>query len=204
MHQQIPSVIKSLEPIVRNYGYVAVGGFLFLEDFGILVPGEAVLITAAFYAGLGHLNIVLVALIGFIASVAGDNVGFAIGNYGGRPLVERFGKYIFLTPARLDKAEHFFNKYGGRIVTVARFIDGLRQLNGIIAGISEMRWAKFLIYNIIGSALWVGTWSLVGYYGGSHISEFLHFEAYLSIGIAVIFIGRLIYKKYIRKPVKDN
>lgn len=195
----IPSYIHAAAPVIDHYGYLAVAGLLFLEDFGILVPGEAILIAAAFYAGLGQLNIVLVILIGIIAAVAGDNVGFAIGSYGGRPLVERFGKYVFLTKERLDKAESYFNRHGGKIVAIARFIDGLRQLNGIIAGISEMRWAKFIIFNVIGAGVWVTFWSLVGYYGGSHISSFLRLELYLTIAVVVLFIGRLIYKRLVKR-----
>lgn len=201
MVQHIPSYIQVVAPVVNQYGYLAVAGLLFLEDFGILVPGETVLIAAAFYAGLGQLNILLIILIGFIAAVAGDNVGFAIGEYGGRPLVERFGRYVLLTKERLDKAEHYFNHHGGKIVAVARFIDGLRQLNGIIAGISEMRWLKFITFNAIGAAVWVTFWSLVGYYGGEHIASFLHVELYITIAVIILIVARLAYKR-LAKPKK--
>src|SRR5581483_10279524 len=165
--QHIPTFIQTLEPFIKKYGYFGVGGLLLLEDFGVLVPGESVLVASAFYAGLGQLNILLVALVGFLGAVIGDNVGFAIGKYGGHPLVEKFGKYIFLTPERIAKVEAFFKRHGGKVVVVARFIDGLRQANGIIAGLSEMQWAKFLTFNALGAAVWVSTWSAVGYYGGS-------------------------------------
>ena len=98
---ELPGVLASLAPILNSYGYLAVGGVLFLEDFGIPVPGETILIAAAVYAGAGSLNIAVVAGIAVLAAVAGDNVGFAIGHLGGRRLVERFGRYVLLTPARL-------------------------------------------------------------------------------------------------------
>lgn len=191
--QHIPAIIQSLAPIVSQYGYLAVGGLLFLEDFGVLVPGETVLITAAFYAGLGRLDIVVVFIVGFLCAMLGDNVGFAIGHYGGHPLAERYGKYVLLTPARIAKAESFFNRYGGRVVAIARFIDGLRQVNGIIAGLSEMRWLKFLGFNALGAFLWISVWSTVGYMGGSHIALFLHFELYFTIAI---FGGLACYVAY--------
>ena len=194
--QHIPTYIQAVEPIIRNYGYWAVAGMLFLEDFGVLVPGETVLIAAAFYAGLGQLNIFLVIIVGIIAALFGDNLGFAIGNYGGHPLAEKYGKYVFLTKERLDKAEEYFNKHGGKIVVVARFIDGLRQLNGIIAGISEMKWAKFILFNLIGATIWVTFWSIIGYYGGSHISTFLNFELYFTIFVIALVILRFGFKKY--------
>lgn len=196
--QNVPSYIQAVAPIIVHYDYFALAGLLFLEDFGVLVPGETVLIASAFYAGLGQLNIVLVILVGFLAAVLGDNVGFAIGDFGGRPLVERYGRFVFLTKERLDKAESYFNRHGGKIVAVARFIDGLRQLNGIIAGISEMRWRKFITFNMIGAAVWVTFWSLIGYYGGSHISTFLHFELYITVAAIAVFLGRLAYKRYLK------
>lgn len=195
--QNIPIVIQSLFPIVDTYGYLAVGGLIFLEDFGMPTPGETVLITAAFFAGLGHLNIVLVALVAIVGAVIGDNVGFAIGEYGGRSLLNRFGKYVLLTPERVDKAEAFFNRHGGKIIIIARFVAGLRQTNGLIAGISEIKWLKFIMFNIIGAVLWVSLWSAVGYFGGSHIGIFLRYQLYFTITViaaVVLFIGYKYFK----------
>lgn len=200
--QHVPSYIQALAPFISQYGYFGLAGLLFLEDFGVIVPGETVLVASAFYAGLGQLNIFLVIIIGIVAAVLGDNVGFAIGNYGGRPLVEKWGRYVMLTRERLDKAEHYFNRHGGKIVAVARFIDGLRQLNGIIAGISEMRWPKFLTFNIIGALIWVSFWSMIGYFGGSHIAAFLKAELYLTIAVVLLVAGRIIYRRVIKPRLK--
>src|SRR5271169_2495200 len=122
--QPLPGLLAHLAPLLNNYGYLAVGGFVTLEDFGVPVPGETILIAAAVYAGAGKLNIFAVALVAFLAAVVGDNIGYAIGRFGGRALVLRFGKYVMLTSERLDKAEDFFRRYGGVVVTVARFIEG--------------------------------------------------------------------------------
>lgn len=202
MHQlpeHIPVFIQDLRPIIDRYGYLAVVGLLLLEDFGVPSPGETVLIAAAFFAGLGQLNVFLVAIFGFIGAVIGDNIGFAIGKYGGHPLAERFGKYIFLTPERIKKAENFFNKHGGKVVAGARFVEGLRQANGIIAGLSEMRWLTFITFNVIGAAIWVSVWTSIGYFGGSHINTFLKYQLYLTIaviGLLVVYILlRLIRRK---------
>lgn len=201
-HQVVPSYIHAFAPTIDHYGYFAVGALLLLEDFGILVPGETVLIAAAFYAGLGQLNIVVVIVVGIVAAVLGDNIGFAIGNYGGHPLVERYGRFILLNKDRLDKAESYFNRHGGKIVVVARFIDGLRQLNGILAGISEMRWLRFLLFNVIGASIWVTFWALIGYYGGSHINSFLHTELYITIAVVVLVAARIGYTKFLRPRLK--
>lgn len=190
----IPTFIQALAPVVASYGYLGVGSLVTLEDFGVPAPGETVLIAAAFYAGLGQLNIFLVALVGFIGAVIGDNIGFAIGDFGGRPLVEKLGRYVFLTPKRLDSAEKFFNRHGGKVVVGARFVEGFRQLNGIIAGISDMKWPKFLLFNAIGAALWVSLWTSVGYFGGSHIDTFLKYQLYVTIAVIVGIVGFIAYK----------
>lgn len=189
----LPGVLHTLEPTLDNYGYLAVGGLVLLEDFGVPVPGETILIVGAVYAATGRLNILLVGLIGFIAAVMGDNVGFAIGHFGGRPLVERFGRYILLTPERLDKATGFFDRHGGKIVTVARFVEGLRQANGIIAGVTGMHWARFLAFNALGAALWVAVWTSVGYFSGSHIdtiyNDATRYDTYLAIAVGVLILA---------------
>src|SRR5579871_3338481 len=112
---QLPGVLHTLQPTLNHYGYLAVAGLVLLEDFGVPVPGETVLILGAVYAGTGRLSIVLVALLGFLAAVTGDNIGFAIGHLGGRPLLERFGRYVMLTPERIDKATGFFERHGAKI-----------------------------------------------------------------------------------------
>ena len=202
----LPGVLQSLEAPLNQYGYLAVVGFVMLEDFGVPIPGETVLVLAAVYAGAGRLNILLVGLLGFIAAVIGDNIGFAIGHFGGRRLAERFGRYILLTPDRLDKATSFFERHGGKIVVVARFIEGLRQANGIIAGISGMHWARFLAFNALGAALWVAVWTTLGYVSGSHINTIYNtatrYDTYLAIAVAILivaYIARRLWKRRLKQ-----
>lgn len=185
----LPGFLAHLGPILDHYGYLAVGGLVALEDFGIPVPGETILIAAAAYAGAGRLNIVIVGVVAVVAAVIGDNIGFAIGHFGGRALVLRYGRYVFITPERLDKAERWIARRGGPIVVVARFIEGLRQLNGIVAGTARMPWREFLLFNAIGAALWAGVWTSVGYLAGSHIGAIYttvsRYSLYFLIALAV-------------------
>ena len=105
---------------------------------------------------------------------------------------------MFLTEERLDKAEDFFNHHGAWIITVARFIEVLRQANGIIAGITGMRWLRFLAFNALGAALWVGTWVSLGYLAGSHIGTIYHYvtrySTYLLIALAVLLAGFIAWR----------
>jgi membrane protein DedA with SNARE-associated domain len=183
---RLPGVFHHLEGTLQHYGYAGVAFFIFFEDFGVPLPGETMLIAAALYAGTGGLNIVLVGVIALVAAILGDNVGYLIGRSGGRELVERFGKYVFLTPSRLDHAEEFFSRHGGKIVVIARFVEGLRQLNGIIAGIAEMPWLRFVMFNAIGAAAWVGVWTTLGYVAGDHVETISRYATYVAEGLAVI------------------
>jgi membrane protein DedA with SNARE-associated domain len=188
----LPGFLNALSGPLNHYGLWAVMALVLVEDFGIPVPGETVLIAAAVFAGGGRLNVFAVALVGFAAAVLGDNIGYAIGRLGGRRLVDRWGKYVFLTPERLDKAEAFFNRHGSKIIVIARFIEGLRQANGIIAGIAQMHWLRFLVCNALGAALWVATWVSIGFFAGQHITPIYNaitrYSLYALI-IAVVVIG---------------
>jgi len=194
----LPGFLNSLAGPLNHYGLWAILALVLLEDFGIPVPGETVLIAGALYAGSGRLNVVAVGCVGFVAAILGDNIGYAIGRFGGRALVLRWGKYVFITAERLDKAEEFFNRHGGKIITVARFIEGLRQANGIIAGIAEMHWLRFLAFNALGAALWVGTWVTVGYFAGQHIATIYHYismySLYALIALAVLLAGYILLR----------
>jgi membrane protein DedA with SNARE-associated domain len=197
----LPGVLHKLESPLDKYGYAAVAGLVLVEDFGVPVPGETVLVLSAVYAGAGRLNVFLVGLLAFLGAVIGDNIGFAIGHFGGRPLVERYGRYIFLTPERLSRATAFFERHGGKVITIARFVEGLRQANGIIAGITRMHWARFVAFNALGAALWVAVWTSIGYFSGSHIDtiyrEATRYSTYLAVALGVLllaFLARAAYR----------
>ena len=92
-----------------------------------------------------------------------------IGRTGRLAFVHRWGRYVRLTPERMERAESFFRRRGGLVVPGARFVDGLRQTNGLIAGTTEMPWRRFMLANTVGAALWAGVWTAVGYFAGSNI-----------------------------------
>ncbi len=195
---ELPGIFGTLAPILNHYGYLAVGGLVLVEDFGIPVPGETILIAASLYAGAGKLNVVAVGVIAWVCAVLGDNIGFAIGHFGGRRLALKYGKYIFLTPKRLDQAEQFFDHHGGKIIVAARFIEGLRQANGIVAGITGMHWKRFIPFNALGAALWVGLWVSLGYLAGSHITtiyeQITRYSLYLLIALAVAVVALVVVR----------
>ena len=198
----LPGVFHHLEGPLKHYGYLAVATFLFFEDFGVPLPGETMLIAAALYAGAGHLNVWIVGIVAFVAAVLGDNVGYVIGRKGGIVVVHKYGKYLFITPERLAKAHAFFEHRGSWVVTVARFIEGLRQLNGVIAGTVEMPWKRFLLFNMLGAALWVGTWTSLGYLAGNHVETIARDFTYFAVAVGVLvalYVAWHFYRRHKRK-----
>jgi membrane protein DedA with SNARE-associated domain len=177
-------------PVLDNYGYLAVGGLICVENFGVPAPGETILVAASAYAGTGRLSIVAVGVIAVLAAIAGNCVGYAIGFYGGHALVRRFGKYVLLTGERLERTERFFARHGGAVVVAARFVEGLRQAAGIIAGTAEMPWRSFLVFTTLGAIAWVAVWAPLGYLAGNHIGTIyatgVRYSLYLLIALAVL------------------
>jgi membrane protein DedA with SNARE-associated domain len=199
----LPGFLAGLAPLLDHYGYWAIAALLLLENIGVpVVPGEFSLIAGAIYAGTGHLNVAAVGVTAVIAAFAGAEIGYGIGRFGGRTLVERYGRYVLLRPHHLDRAETVVTRYGGVVVVVARFIVGLRELNGIIAGITGMRWARFLIYNAIGAAAWVALWVCAGYFAGDHIGTIYHdavrYSYYLLI-VLLLAVAALIARTVLRR-----
>jgi membrane protein DedA with SNARE-associated domain len=158
---------------VSDYGYLAVFLGIFLEDFGLPVPGETMLIAGAVLASRGSLNIVWLLPIAWAAAVCGDSIGYVIGAIGGNKLLTRHGTRIGITEERLQRVEAFFARYGDVVVVFARFFVILRQFNGIVAGTLEMPWPRFFVYNAIGAALWVGFWGGATYWLGRRFFEYL-------------------------------
>jgi membrane protein DedA with SNARE-associated domain len=193
-HPQLPGFLHSIQPLLNHYGYLAVALIVLIESFGPPLPGEPIIIAASIYAGAGTLNIWGVFAVAYSAAVVGDNIGYAIGHFGGTRLVVKYGKYIGATEARYGKAEKFFVRYGGRIVIIARFIEGLRQLNGIIAGTTQMPWRRFFVCNAFGAALWVALWTIAGDQAGSHIDAVYNVGKYVAEAVIVaLVIGIPVY-----------
>ena len=191
---QLPGIFGGLVEVLGRYGYLAVVGLVVTEGFGLPAPGQTVLMVAGALAGTGRLSLALVVGLGWLAATLGDNIGYVIGRFGGRRLVLRFGRYVMLTELRLTKAEQVFDRHGGKIVAVARFVDGLRQVNGIIAGLAGMSWWRFLAFNAAGAAVWTAVWTTAGYLAGDHVAliygQFRRYERYLliALGVAVLAV----------------
>jgi len=163
------SLFELLRNAVVHYGYWAVAAILLLENAGIPAPGETVLLLASFLAYSEHdLQIGWIIVVATIAATVGDNLGFAMGYYGGRPLLERYQSAFRIEQKILTRGESLFARYGAATIFVARFVFGLRMIAGPMAGVLRMPWRKFLLFNFLGAAVWVTVISGAGYLFGQH------------------------------------
>ena len=133
-----------LRDYLAHYGYWAVGATLLLENMGLPVPGETILLMASFLAYSEHkLSLPYIILVGVCAATLGDNLGFAIGHYGGRPLLDRYQKTLRIRPNVIARGEELFARYGSATIFVARFIAGMRIIAGPLAGVLRMPWRRW-------------------------------------------------------------
>jgi membrane protein DedA with SNARE-associated domain len=202
----LPGFLNALAGPLDHYGYWAIALLLLLESIGIpVVPGEFALIAGAIFAGTGRagLNIVVVAIVAVLASFAGAEIGYLIGRFAGREVILRWGKYVLIKPHHLDRAEGVVSRYGGIVVIVARYIVGLREANGIIAGVTRMRWQTFTFFNAVGACAWVATWVTIGGLAGDHIdtiyTDVNKYSLYLLIVLVVLLAGYLGWRLLARK-----
>ncbi|MFB7667415.1 DedA family protein [Kitasatospora sp. NPDC056138] len=204
----LPGPLAHLAPLLDSYGYPAVGALVFLDNCAVPVPGQTILVLAAVYAGTGRLSIVGVAVVAACAAVAGNCLGYLIGLTGGLALLHRWGRYLLLTEERLAKADRFFGVHGPKVVVVARFIDGLRQTSGIISGAAELPFRRFIVADVIGTLLWVGLWSSIGYAAGSDIgtlyAQALRYQVVFLIAVAVAVVALVALKLLRRRRPADR
>jgi membrane protein DedA with SNARE-associated domain len=151
---RVSALVREAEPLLERWGYPAILGAVTLDTMGIPAPAAAILVAAGVAAARQDLSLALVALLAFAGAAIGSQLGFLIGRVGGRMLLAR----LPLSPQRVAAVERSYDRWGVLFVIVAPFADGLRQLNGIVAGLMAMPWWRYTVASTIGNALWVALW----------------------------------------------
>jgi membrane protein DedA with SNARE-associated domain len=152
--------IARVHPLMKRYGYWAAATAIFVEGMGIPAPGQTLLIASALEAASGRMNVAFLLVWVTAAGILGNSVGYAIGRWGGRWVLDKFT----FGSQRQQHLDDLFRRRGGVMILVGRFVEGLRQLNGILAGVMKMPWLTFTAYNVVGAVLWTGVWGLGAYY----------------------------------------
>ena len=175
-----------LTDLFARYGYFVIFVGVLLENAGVPVPGETILLAGAALARFGHLSLPLVVMVAITAAIIGDNIGFVIGRRGGRLVLERHGRVFGLTEARLAQFDAFFARHGAKTVFIARFVTGLRVVGAILAGASTLPWGRFLFFNAAGAVAWAGTFGAVGYLLGYSWETLERWIGHLGLGLFVV------------------
>ena len=181
------TIFHSLRLFLANYGYWAVALALLCENAGVPLPGESTLLLASFLAYSEHqLHLGWIIVVATCAATLGDNVGYALGHYGGRPLLDRYRNILRISPATLQRGEKMFAHYGAVAVFFARFIVGLRIFAGPLAGVLRMRWRSFAFFNFMGAALWVTAIACAGYFFGQHSHGLLRTMQRFNVAVSIV------------------
>ena len=192
MHIDIRAIADAL-------GYPAAGLGILIESAGIPFPGETMLLAVAAYAAQGHLDIRLVVLMGAVGALAGANLGYAIGYLGGRPFVERMGRFLRVGPSHFARSELFFARHGGLTILFARFVIGLRTWASVMAGMSRMPFWTFQLFSALGGAAWAVLIGAVGFTLGSNWDLVERLIEYLGVGglavVAAVIVALVLIRR---------
>lgn len=192
------NVVATLNDMLGRYGYGLVGVVIMLESMGLPLPGESLMIGAAIYcATTDRLDIRGVLAAGIIGAIIGDNIGYIVGRTVGSRVLVRYGSRIGLTESRMTLGRYLFQRYGGYIVVIGRFIVLLRTLAALLAGATHMRWQSFLLYNAVGGTLWCLLYGGGAYLLGDAarrlsgvIGITLGVAAFLAAGVLLLLVKR--------------
>jgi membrane-associated protein len=195
--------------LVASGGYVALVIIVFAETglmAGFFLPGDSLLFTAGLAAATGALDIGTLNALLIAAAILGDAVGYAFGRRSGNRVMRKPSTRFFKV-SHLEKSRAFYKRHGARTVVLARFIPVIRTFAPVVAGMSGMRYRKFLLYNIMGAVLWVGSLTLLGYWLGQAIPDIKRYFHWIIAGIIVLStIPPLVeyLRERARRPVKPS
>lgn len=185
--------------IISASGYLGIFGLMTMESACILVPSEVTMPFSGYLTTTGRFVLPLVIILGTLGNLFGSIIAYLIGFYGGRPLVDKYGKYVFINQGEIDKAQKFFDKYGSLSVFFSRLLPIIRTFISLPAGIAKMKFWRFSFYTFIGSLFWSAILAYIGVFLGSRWQTievyFRKFDWLVGI-LLIIGIIYFIYKKY--------
>ncbi|NNN19687.1 MAG: DedA family protein [Acidimicrobiaceae bacterium] len=192
-----------MENFITSSGYIAILVLMVAESACIPIPSELIMTFGGVIAATGKLNLAFVIAMGTIGNVIGAYIAWAVGRTGGRALVLRYGKYVFLRVHDLERAERWFAKRGQTAVFLGRLLPVVRTFISLPAGVAEMEPVRFGIYTLLGSIPFVGMLAGVGYAVGSNYKGFvkdIQDVGYLIALVVVILIAVFVFKRIRNNP----
>ncbi|MGH7883335.1 MAG: DedA family protein [Candidatus Dormibacteraceae bacterium] len=203
MNDLILHLLDSITRLPVPLLYLVIVVWLIAESAAVPIPNEAILLCAGFLVGVGHLNLPLAWLASIFGTIIGASLAWWLARSLGRVGVERFGRYIFLTPDRLTMAEHFFGRRGALTIFLARLTPVVRTVISYPAGLLNMRYRPFLGATVVGCAIWNLLMLLIGQAVGARwrtLFEQTHNGLLLLGGLVIVaLIGYLIVDQLIKR-----
>src|SRR3989344_1846707 len=195
-------------PVLQLWGYPIVFLSALLEAtpfFGILIPGQTIVIIGGFYAKLGVLNIYYVIFLSALGAIIGDLVGYILGRSYGYSFIRDYGKYFFFKKEYFKRTKELMNEHTGKTIIIGRFNSITRAFAPFVAGSSKVPFKKFLFYNIVGGISWGIFFSLVGYiFGEAYKVASRYINGFLIVFFIAAFIIAYFYLGHKRrKKMKD-
>jgi membrane protein DedA with SNARE-associated domain len=188
-------VLGAIISVSSKLGYV-LPAIIGLESLGVPSPGETALVLAAVLASQGKLQIWLVILIGVSSAILGDNAGYWLGRRFGREVLEAPGPFRKRRVEVIAAGDRFFDRHGPKAVFFARWIALVRFAAAWLAGINEMQFRQFFVWNALGGISWGVTYGLVGYFAGSAAADAItSFGIYAAVALVILIIGGYSYLK---------
>lgn len=181
-------MLEVFSRFLADYGYLAIGLLVMLEAIGVPLPGETAVMTTATFAARGTLSIVGVALATSIGTITGMTISYWIGRSGGREFLEKYGRWVWLDPARLAKTERYYEKYGVLTIFFGRYVAPLRAFGGFIAGVARMPFPLFFVANVLGGLVWAATFSAVGFYFGRNLVALKEWIIEIALVVALLIV----------------
>lgn len=190
--------------VIGDYGYYAVIILMVLESACIPIPSEVTMVFGGFLVSRGRLDFFWVGMLGTLANVLGSWLAYWVGLVGGRPLIDRWGKYIFLRKHEIDRAEVWFEKHGEAAVFVSRLLPVVRTFISLPAGVAKMPFAKFTVYTFLGCLPWTFALTWAGFLLGENWETFLKYGEPVSIAIVVLLVAVLVWWLVRRARTKNR
>lgn len=192
-------IFNLLRGFFDQHGYLTVFVALLLENAGIPVPGETILLFASFLAfDEQELHLTYIILVGIAAATIGDNIGYWIGRKGGRRLLDRYQHLFHIPASTIAKGEKLFSAHGPPTVFFARFVFGMRVIAGPLAGVLRMDWKTFGLFNFLGATVWVIVISFLGYTFGEHWEQLIKVMGRVNVIIAIValYAALMVWRRY--------
>jgi membrane protein DedA with SNARE-associated domain len=191
MQAIINDVVQWATHLIGAWGLPAVFLLMLLESACIPIPSEAIMPFAGFAVSEHTLSFIGIVVAGVAGNLVGSWIAYAVGYYGGRPFVDRWGRYVLLRPHHLDTAQRWFDDYGAPVVFFGRIIPIVRTFISLPAGFGKMRFWKFTLYTALGCVPWVALMGYVGVKLGGNwekIQPYLHYADYLVVAAFVLLV----------------